>query len=389
MRKFLQGIANTRFMALIRKEFSQVRRDRRMTISLIVPPILMILLFGFVLNPTVANLRLGVVDDSRTPESRELIATLTESESFTTAGNYFSASQLGDVIARGKLDAGVIIPYDFGRDLQRGRPVTVQFLLNAMDANTARIAQAYAESVITTYNNGLRQSGLNADFRRVTAASGQPRSQAVLYPAYLYNPGLVSSWFVVSGVLGMLCILNASIVSAAAMVKEREAGTLEQLMMSPAGTYSIVAAKIVPLFLLLCLMVLGAIGLMKMVFQVPFRGGYVLVMLGAALCVLCGIGIGTFIATFTKTSAQAQLTSFFVNPPLSSLSGALTPAQALPAWLRPLTNLNPIYHFGVIARGSMLRGSGLGTLWPNFLALLAFTLVMVSLSVLRFRKQLS
>jgi len=112
-------------------------------------------------------------------------------------------------------------------------------------------------------------------------------------------------------------------------------------------------------------------------------------MLGAALCVLCGIGIGTFIATFTKTSAQAQLTSFFVNPPLSSLSGALTPAQALPAWLRPLTNLNPIYHFGVISRGSMLRGSGLDVLWPNFLALLAFTLVLVSLSVWRFRKQLS
>ena len=116
MRNFIQAIANTRFVALIRKEFSQIRRDRRVIISLIVPPILMILLFGFVLNPTVANLRLGVVDDSRTPESRELIATLTESESFTTAGNYFSASQLGDVIARGKLDAGVIVPYDFGRD---------------------------------------------------------------------------------------------------------------------------------------------------------------------------------------------------------------------------------------------------------------------------------
>ena len=136
-------------------------------------------------------------------------------------------------------------------------------------------------------------------------------------------------------------------------------------------------------------MVAGAVGLMRLVFHVPFRGGYLLVMLGAALCVLCGIGIGTFIATFTRSSAQAQLTSFFVNPPLSSLSGALTPAQALPAWLRPITNINPIYHFGVIVRASTLRGSGFGTLWPHFLALLAFTLVLVSLSVWRFRKQLS
>ena len=389
MRKFIQGMANTRFVALIRKEFSQIRRDRRMTISLIVPPILMILFFGYVLNPIVKNLQLGVVDESRTPESRELIATLSESESFAVAGSYLSARQLEDAIGRGKLTAGVVIPYDFGRNLERGRPATVQFLLNAMDANTARIAQAYAESVIAAYNSGLRTSGMNADFRRVAPVGAQPHSEVLLYPAFLYNPGLVSSWFVVTGVFGMLCILNASIVSAAAMVKEREAGTLEQLMMSPAGTYTIVAAKIVPLFLLLCLMVLGAIGLMKMVFQVPFRGGYVLVMLGAALCVLCGIGIGTFIATFTKTSAQAQLTSFFVNPPLSSLSGALTPAQALPAWMRPLTNINPIYHFGIIARGSMLRGSGLETLWPNFLALFAFTLILVSLSVWRFRKQLS
>jgi ABC-2 type transport system permease protein len=389
MRKFIQGMANTRFVALIRKEFSQIRRDRRMTISLIVPPILMILFFGYVLNPIVKNLQLGVVDESRTPESRELIATLSESESFAVAGSYLSARQLEDAIGRGKLTAGVVIPYDFGRNLERGRPATVQFLLNAMDANTARIAQAYAESVIAAYNSGLRTSGMNADFRRVAPVGAQPHSEVLLYPAFLYNPGLVSSWFVVTGVFGMLCILNASIVSAAAMVKEREAGTLEQLMMSPAGTYTIVAAKIVPLFLLLCLMVLGAVGLMKLVFQVPFRGGYLLVMLGAALCVLCGIGIGTFIATFTKTAAQAQLTSFFVNPPLSSLSGALTPAQALPAWMRPLTNINPIYHFGIIARGSMLRGSGLDTLWPNFLALLAFTLILVSLSVWRFRKQLS
>jgi len=128
---------------------------------------------------------------------------------------------------------------------------------------------------------------------------------------------------------------------------------------------------------------------MRLVFHVPVRGGYLLVMLGAALCVLCGIGIGTFVATFTKTAAQAQLTSFFVNPPLATLSGALTPVQALPSFLRPLTNVNPIYHFGVIARGSMLRGSGFDTLWPHFLALLAFALVLVSLSVWRFRKQLS
>ncbi len=128
----------------MQKEFRQIRRDRRLAISLILPPTLQLLLFGFALSATVSNIRLGVVDDSKTPESRELIATLTESKSFRSAGYYFSVDQLGDALSRNNLDAGVVIPYDYARDLQRGRTVTVQFLLNAMNANTAAIAQGYA-----------------------------------------------------------------------------------------------------------------------------------------------------------------------------------------------------------------------------------------------------
>ena len=166
------------------------------------------------------------------------------------------------------------------------------------------------------------------------------------------------------------------------------AGTIEQLLMSPAGTSEIIIAKIAPLFFLLCLMAMFAITLMRVVFHVPFHGSFLLVAGGAALCLLSGIGIGTCIATFTKSAEQAQLSSFFVNPPMASLSGALTPMEAMPHWMQPLTQFNPIYHFGVIARASMLKGSGLATLWPHFAALLAFTLVLVSLSVWRFRKQL-
>jgi ABC-2 type transport system permease protein len=172
------------------------------------------------------------------------------------------------------------------------------------------------------------------------------------------------------------------------MVREREAGTIEQLLMSPASTSEIIIAKITPLFFLLCLMALFAIGLMRVVFHVPFHGSFLVVAGAAALCLLSGIGIGTFIATFTKSAEQAQLSSFFVNPPVASLSGALTPMEAMPHWMQPLAQFNPIYHFGVIARGSMLKGSGITTLWPHFLALLAFTAILVSLSVWRFRKQL-
>ena len=382
-------LTSPRFRALLRKEFTQIRRDRRLTGSLILPPILQLLLFSVVLNATVSNLNMGILDESRTPESRDLAATLTESRSFKLAGYYYSVDKMGDAISRGDIDAGVVIPHDFARDLERGQPVTVQFLLNAMNANTATIAQAYAQGVIATWNQGLAASGLHARFAQVGTAPVTRRGKAVMTRAFLFNPGLISSWFVVTGILGLLIILNGSIVASAAMVKEREAGTIEQLVMSPATTTEIIIAKIAPLFLLLMLMVTSATGFIKLAFDVPFHGNLFVVFCGAALCALSGIALGTVIATFSKSSQQAQLTSFFVNPLLTTASGAVTPAEAIPGWLQPLVRINPIRHFSVIARSNMIKGTGFDALWLNFLILGIFTLVLVVLSVWRFRKMLS
>ncbi len=389
MTKLLRYLFNHRIRALIKKEFNQIRRDRRLAISLILPPVVQLTLFGFALSAAVTNVRLGVVDDSRSPESRELIATLTESKSFRLAGYYFSVDQLGDAVSRGNVDAGIVVPYDYARDLARERPTTVQFLLNAMNANTATISKAYAQGVIRSYNNGLRNQGIHPRIEPVAGSDLSRRGQVQLRPAFLYNPGLVDSWFIVTGVFGLLLILNSSLVSSAAMVREREAGTIEQLLMSPATTSEIIIAKITPLFFLLCMMMLVAIGVLKLAFGVPFHGNVLFLLFGGSLCILSGISIGTVIATFSKSAQQAQLTSFFINPPLSSLSGALNPIEAMPKWLQPLTVLNPIHHFATIVRGSTLKGSGFMDLWPNFLGLLLFTIVLVSLSIWRFRKQLS
>jgi drug efflux transport system permease protein len=383
------AIMNHRLAALIRKEFSQIRRDRRLAFSLILPPTLQLLLLGFALSANVENIKLGAVDDSQTRDSRELLAQLSQSKSFRLVNEYSSAEQLGDAISRNKVDAGVVIPYDLARDLQRGRPVTVQFLLNAMNANTAAIAQGYAEGVIQSYNSGLAAEGLHANFRQIAAPNLSRPGRVQLFPAYLYNPGLKDSWFIVTGVFGLLLILNSSLVAAGAMVKEREAGTIEQLLMSPASTSEIVIAKIAPLFILLFLMSILATIVMKLAFGVPFHGKLSLVLFGAALCILSGISIGTVNATFAKSAQQAQLMAFFINPPINATAGALNPVEAMPAWLQPLTVINPIHHFAVIARSSMLKGSGFAELWPNFLGLLLITLVLGSLSIWRFRKQLS
>jgi ABC-2 type transport system permease protein len=375
--------------ALIRKEFAQTRHDRKLMFSLTVLPVVQLTLVGFALSAAVTNVRLAVVDDSRSPESRELIATFTESKSFRLAGYYSSVDQLGDAVSQGKADAGMVVPYDYARDLLRDRHTTIQFLLNATNANTATISRGYAESIIQRFNTGLEGEGIHVRLQPIDGSNLARRGQAQLEPAFLYNPGLVNSWFIVTGVLGLLLILQSSLICSAAMVREREAGTLEQLLMSPASTSEIIIAKVTPLFLLLCLMMFLALGVLKLAFGVPFHGNVLLLLAGGALCILSGISIGTVVSTFSKSAQQAQLTTFFVNPPISSLSGALNPVEAMPKWLQPFTVVNPVHHFATIARGSTLKGSGFMDLWPNFFGLLMITLVLGSLSVWRFRKQLS
>jgi ABC-2 type transport system permease protein len=159
--------------------------------------------------------------------------------------------------------------------------------------------------------------------------------------------------------------------------------------MTPASISEIIVAKIVPSFLLLSISALVAISVIRIYFHVPFRGSGLLVTVSAALCLLCGIGLGTAVATITKSAQQAQLTTFFINPPLMSLSGAMMPVEAMPSWMRPWTALNPVYHFGVISRGTLIKGSGLADLWVHVLALFVIALILISVSVSRFRQQLS
>jgi ABC-2 type transport system permease protein len=363
----------SRFWALALKELRQIRRDRRLTISLIVPPTLQILLFGFALDSNVRNLQLGVVDESRSAESRELVSVLTQNPTFRLTGSYATPEALGEDLGVGRLDVGVVIPYDFARLRARGRAATVQVLLNAANANTAQIAQGYVEGAVAF---------LNRD------AVGNRAAPVELRTALLYNPGLVNAWFIVTGVFGTLIILNGSLVSAATMIREKERGTVEQLLMTPASALEMITAKMVPLFVLLMIMVMLVITVGRVVFGVPFRGSLALLLGACACCVLTGIGLGTFISTLARSANQTQLISFFINPPLAMLSGGLTPIEAMPKWVQPLTQLNPIAHFSAIARSVLVKGAGLDVVYPNLLALVALASLFVAVSAWRFRRQL-
>jgi len=241
----------------------------------------------------------------------------------------------------------------------------------------------------TVASPGCAQSSLVARVWPAVAKSSVRPARAVSRVSLFYNAGLQNSWFIVTGMIGMLLVMLGSLVSSASMVKEKEVGTVEQLLMTPAGSAEIILAKMAPIFLLLSLDIGVSSAVGSFVFGVPIRGSFALLYCSGMLCVLSGIGIGTIVATFTRSQQQAQLLSFFVNPPLSMLSGATTPIEAMPHWMQPLTNLNPVKHFAVLARGVMLKGVGLEVLYPNFLALLAFTVILVGVSAWRFRKQLN
>jgi ABC-2 type transport system permease protein len=388
-----------RFWALALKELRQIRRDRRLAMSLVVPPLLQVLLFGFALDSHVRDLRLGVVDESRTLESRELVSAITGNQTFRLAGTYHTSAELGRALSAGRLDVGLVVPWDYARLRARGRTATVQVLLNAANANTAQIAQGYVEGAVAWINQQEDRSG------RIGApapppAPGAPgpdgdpapppivaRGGVEIRPAFLYNPGLVNTWFIVTGVFGTLIILNGSLVAGATMIREKERGTVEQLLMTPASSLEVIAAKILPLFALLMGMVVLVLVVARLVFQVPFRGSLFLLLVACGCCVLTGIGIGTFLSTLARSANQTQLIGFFVNPPLAMLSGALTPIEAMPKWIQPVALLNPIAHFASVARAVLVKGVGLEVVYPNLLALAVLAAGLVAVSAWRFRRQ--
>lgn len=380
MKSVINKLLNLRLWSLFAKELHQIRRNRKLVAMMVIPPTLNLILLGFAMNPEVTNLRLGLVDESRTSQSREVVSAFSESRSFQLVKNYESTEALGHALSAGDLDAGLVIGSDFATRRANGETAEIQLLVDSVNSNNAAIAGGYASRIISALN------------QKITINSNAPTpkyGKAVSRVSLLYNPGLKNSWFIVTGMIGMLLVMLGIAVSSSAMVKEKEVGTIEQLLMTPADGLEIITAKIAPIFLLLSLDIGLAVAVGNIVFDLPVRGSLLLLYVSGMLCVLSGIGIGTIIATFTRSQQQAQLLGFFVTPPLSMLSGATTPLEAIPHWLQPVTYLNPVRHFASLARGVMLKGVGLEVVYPNLLTLLAFTILLMGLSVWRFRKQLN
>jgi ABC-2 type transport system permease protein len=375
------------------KEVQQLRRNRVLLIQLMLPPTIVLVIFGFALNPKVRNLRMGVVDQNLTTESLGFVDSLTQNVNFKVTRRYTRVQDAEDALKHLKLDLFIVIPTDFDRTLARGQTAQVQVVIDAVDANTAQIAQGYLRTALEEYNNsgggegGVPASKYRSGFTFVRSGHPEPPPGVPhVQSAYLYNPGLVTSWHYVTGVMSIIMFINASLVASALAVKEKETGTIEQLLMTPAQTGEMLLAKTSPVLVLMMVVMFVALIVGVIVFGLPVRGALWLFAVAGACAALAGIGIGVMIATISKSQQQAQLLTFFVNPPITLLSGATSPLENMPEFFQKLSYLDPLRYLVTIVRGVTLKDAPWSALWPNLLALLVFAIVLYAISAWRFRK---
>jgi ABC-2 type transport system permease protein len=373
--KLLRRLLESRFVALVVKEVQQILKNKQLIFLLTFPPTIQLLVFGLSLSPDVDRLSLGIVDDARTRESRELIAALTVNQIFVVQSAPKNQQELEQQVKNGEITAGLVIPPDFNRDLAAQKTAEVQVFIDGINANTAGIAQGYINQILRQYSQQVQ--GIKPDL--------------LVHPqvTFLYNPGLISSWFFVPGVIGLVLTLTSSLISAVTVVREKDVGTLEQLLMTPAAEWEILVAKIAPLFILLMGDLLLASTIARLVFNLPFRGNLLLFFALSGLYIFVGIGIGILVATLVRTQQQVILTSFFFNVPIIQLSGAIAPIESMPPVFQVLSFFDPLRYYVEIARSLILKGVGLEVLWIHAIALFIFATLLLTLSISRFRSQLN
>ena len=371
--RFILSLFDNLFWALVKKEINQIRRNKALTILLIIPPTLQLMLYGFVLNPDVKYLNLGVVDYANVEESRELLQAITTNDIFNLESVLINEKELNNQVESGKLDIGIIIPPDFPRKLST-KSAQIQIFIDGVNANTAGIANGYINQIIQEYNRRLISN---------------PVSPPVIPEfVFLYNPGLTSSWFFVPGVMGLVMTLISTLVSAITVVKEKDIGTLEQLLMTPAANWEILLAKMVPLSILFMGDILLSLTLGRLVFGVPFHGSFLLFLVSSGMYVLVGISLGILLATVCRSQQQVVLISFFINIPIIQTSGAIAPIEAMPPLFQFLSLFNPLRHYISVVRSILLKGVGLDIIWINLLALMGFVCVFLIIGISKFRRQL-
>ena len=373
-----------RIIPIVIKEFLEISRDRAARFLLIVPPMLQMLIFGYAASFEVYHVSTAVLDLDHSQESRELIARFTSSNRFDIVKVAQSQREINAAIDSSSAAVALVIHAGFAELLRTGRGAPLQVIVDGANSNTALIALGY----INTIAQGFAGDYAADLAQRVHGAQGIRSVQVTLEQRPWFNPDLNGRWFFVPGVIGTLTLILVVNLTAFAIVREREVGTLEQIMVSPIRPVEFILGKTVPFFLV----GLGEVALVVTVglvwFRIPFVGNPFVLLLGTMLFLLCTLAIGLLISTVCSTQQQAFSSNFLILSPFFILSGFAFPISSMPQLLQWFTYVNPLRYYLVVIRGVLLKGVGIDVLWPQFAAMAALALALLTLSILRFRKTL-
>jgi len=371
-----------RLKQMLIKEFIQVFRDKRTRFVLFGPPIIQMLIFGYAATFEIHHVATVVLDLDHSQESRELISRFTSSPYFDVQHQLTNSRQVEDLIDRGKATVALQINPGFAENLRKGQTAPLQVIVDATNSNTALIASSYINQIALGFAKDYQQDRIN----RISPQLAERIPSVELRQRPWYNPELRSRWFFVPGIVGSLTLVLVVNLTAFAVVREREIGTLEQIMVTPIRPAEFILGKTLPFFLigLFDVSLIAVVGTLW--FQVPFRGQISVLFTGAILFLLCMLGVGLLISTVSATQQQAMVTAFFFLMPAITFSGFGFPISTMPQWLQYLTYASPLRYFLIVLRGTYLKGVGMNILWPQMLAMAGLAVGLLATAVLRFRK---
>lgn len=373
-----------RLLGLMRKEFLQFFRDRSLVL-LVLYTFTEIAICGWSLTLEARNLPLAVVDGDRTPESRSLVGVFARQDDFSLVESLNSPAEVEPQIDNGAIQVPLVIPSGFSRDLEVGRPTTLQLIVDGSNSNIAGQALAAAGDLVRDYNVKLAMKRLDRAGQDTRGWLPQVRNEIRVW----YMPQLKYVHFVIVAMLAIAVLILGMLVPAAGIVREKEAGTLEQLMVTPIWGGELIAAKILPFMLLELVGLTIGIAMSLWLFGVPLRGSLVLFYAISLLMFLGSSGIGVLMGTVARNMQQALLLAFFILFPVAFLSGTMVPISNMPVFLQWLTYLSPLRYYVEAGLGIFLKGVGLDVLWPQALALGVLGLVLMTISTMRLRSSLS
>ncbi len=371
-----------RLAGLVRKEFIQFFRTRPLVVLVVWTIAIEIAICGYAITYDVTHVPLAVRDLDGSPASRELVARFARTEYFDARFHPGSAREMDDLLERGRVTMGLVVPPDFSRRLGQGLPATVQLLLDGSNSNSALIALGYGDRIVGAYARELAWRRLGRAGERPAIAPGVRNERRAWY-----NPALRSIDFEIVAMLTLGVMLIAVILPAAGLASEKEAGTIEQLLVMPFRPWELMLGKVVPTFVV-SLASLGLALWLPWWFGVPIRGSLLLFFALSALFLFSSLGLGLLVGTLAQNLQQALLLAFFVVFPVMVVSGTLVPVESMPAPVQLLSRLSPLRYYHEIGLGIFLKGVGLDALWPDALAMGLLGAALFGLGLWRFGTRL-